>query len=359
MNYYPKLLEQLKNCANDTRTDALTNFQFKYLAKTLESVNTKRLIFDARQARVFDSSAEIDERRRDKIHPPFSSFYLELTEPVLLSAQEPGCKDVLRAILYTRDVIEGVECINGGTARREVLVTKVTFFYKDQEDESFVDRSFSLSPEGYPLVGRAHSFVRDRYKPRTNDKGQLIGGVVTHTPNAKGTLDSSELANPLFIPEYVKEGEMVSVFELPKLGWWEECVISYTNLLYWIFAYTMAKSVEIVVIPWSRQVQRAHMRKEGRIPEPWHVVKVQPRIIKQKPETVGGESGIKHSYRYDVIGHLRFNRHKTKSGDYTDSIEWVADHQRGLENAMYIPKTYQIDKDKKIAMKEMKQYFEQ
>ncbi len=167
------------------------------------------------------------------------------------------------------------------------------------------------------------------------------------------------MANPDLIPEYVKDNELISVFELERKGWWEECIISYTNLLYWIFAYTMAKSVEIVVIPWSRQVKRASMRKEGKIPEPWHIVRVQPRIVQQKPEIVGEPSGLKHSYRYDVIGHLRFNRHKTKDGQYTDTIEWVLDHQRGLENALYIPKTYKVEKDKKIAMKEMTQYFEQ
>jgi hypothetical protein len=118
----------------------------------------------------------------------------------------------------------------------------------------------------------------------------------------------------------------------------------------------MAKSVEIVALPTTRQIRRA-LEREGRVPNPWHVVRVQPKMIRGKSETVG-ESGIKHSYRYDVIGHLRFNRHKVKDG-YRETIEWVSDHQRGLENELYIPKTYKVEKDKNIATDAMKKYFEE
>jgi hypothetical protein len=339
MRYFPTLLRQLKNCAADPATDQLTGFQFNYLANQLESEQCKRLIFDARQAKVFDESSEIDERRRDKIHPPFRHFYLELTEPVLLKAQEPGCSDVLWAVLFQTGVAPGIEVINKGTDRRKVMVTKVTFFYRSNDDVQFVDRTWSMAPEGYPLVGRAPVHVTKRYKHQ-----QGIGA------------SASGLVNPELLPEYVKDNELISIFELSEYGWWEETLIANSNLLYWMFAYTMAKSVEIVEVPVSRQMRRAAAR-EGRIPNPWHLVRVEPKRVKGKIEYVG-ESGTKHSYRYDVIGHLRFNRHLTKEG-YKDTIEWVADHQRGLENELYIPKTYKVEKDKKIALPEMKEYFEQ
>jgi hypothetical protein len=337
MRYYPTLLNQVKMCALDPQADVLTQAQFRWLQSQLESDDTKRLIFDARQAKVFDESVEIDERRREKIHAPFGRMYLELTDPILLKAQEPGCQDVLWSVLYYRDVTDAPEVLGDGKTRRQVPVTKVTFFYKSGDQVQFVDRTWSVSPEGYPMVGRPPKTVTSRYKKQ------------------EGNLTASGLTIPDLLPEYVKEGELVSVFELEKLGWWEEAIISNTNLLYWMFAYTMAKSVEIIELPTSRQVRRA-LARDNRVPNPWHVVRVEPKRVKGKPEVVGA-SGIKHSYRYDVIGHLRFAKRKTKDG-YKDSIEWVSDHQRGLENELYIPKTYKVEKGKDIAVKEMETYFD-
>jgi hypothetical protein len=347
MKYYPKLLEQYRLCAEDKSSDVLTGYQFNYLVKQLTHPNCKRLIFDARQAKVFDESEEIDERRRDKIKPPFGFFYLELTEPIQLKAQEPGCCDVLWSLLFQSNVIEAVEVINKGKARRTIPITKVTFFYKSNDLIQFVDRTWSMSPEGYPLVGRPPKHITSRYNTPAKGLGMVKGEGAT----------ASGLVDPKLLPDYVQEGELVSIFELEKYGWWEDAMISNSNLLWWIFAYTMAKSVEIVQVPVSRQVVRAAMRKEGKLPEPWHVVQVRPHTIKGRPEVVGETDGVKHSYRYDVIGHLRFNRHKTKDG-YKDTIEWIADHQRGLENELYIPKTYKVEKDKHIAVKEMQEYFE-
>jgi hypothetical protein len=346
MRYLQKLINQLAFDANHPLTETLTSFQFKWLLNNLQSLQTKRLVFDARQAQVFDKSAEIDECRREKIKPPFGMFYMELTEPILLQKQEPNQKDRLYGILFSQGAAQGTEVINEGKDRRTVDVTKVTFFYKDEDDRQFIDRSWSVSPEGYAMVGRPPRHISSRYKSTMPSGGQLEGAV------AQGLVD------PLKLPEYVQEGELVSIFELEELGWWEECLLSNTNLLYWIFAYTMAKSVEIIEIPISRQVRRACERQDKPLPLPWHMIKVQPKRVKGKPEYVG-ESGIKHSYRYDVIGFLRFNKHKSKDGKIIETIEWVQDHQRGLNNSLYIPKTYVIEKNKKIALPEMDRYFKE
>jgi hypothetical protein len=335
MRHFPSLLKQLKECLYDPHIDQLTSYSFKTFVSQLESTACKRIIFDSRQAQVFEQSAEIEERRRELIHPPFKCFYLELTEPILLKAQEPGCQDVFWSILFNQNLQAATEVLDNGNRRRTVDVTKVTFFYKSANDREFIDRTWSVSPEGYPMVGRPPKSQTSRYR---TDQGEL---------------SASGLVEPKYLPDYVQEGELVSVFDLETKGWWEESIIYKTNLLYWIFAYMMAKSVKIVEIPDSRQVRRA-LERQGKQPNPWHVVKVEPKKIVGNIQSE--PTGIKHSYRYDVIGHLRFNKHKTKDG-YKESIEWVADHQRGIENDLYIPKTYKVESGNQISVTEMSKYF--
>jgi hypothetical protein len=116
----------------------------------------------------------------------------------------------------------------------------------------------------------------------------------------------------------------------------------------------MAKSVKIreEQEPMSRQVRRA-LEREKKIPAPWHVVYVEPKTgVKGTP---GGGEGAEHGYRYDVIGHLRCGRHKTKDG-YRETIEWVSDHQRGLKHELYIPKTYQVEGNRKIEPSVLRNY---
>ena len=67
------------------------------------------------------------------------------------------------------------------------------------------------------------------------------------------------------------------------------------------------------------------------LPNPWHIVTVQPR-------TVGGNGGAngrgtghryRYRYRYDVMGFPRRGRHRLKDGTYRETVEWVRPHQRG------------------------------
>ena len=114
----------------------------------------------------------------------------------------------------------------------------------------------------------------------------------------------------------------------------------------------MAKSV-VLQEEWVSRPQRRWMERHDIIPRPWHIVKLDPKIISHKTNE---EVPYHHQYRYDVIGHLRFNKHRIKEG-YRSVIEWVPDHQRGLANELYIPKTYKIESGRKIATKQMQEYF--
>lgn len=68
--------------------------------------------------------------------------------------------------------------------------------------------------------------------------------------------------------------------------------------------------------------------------EPYYVC----RIRGVQYDSNGNEhpTGVKQSIRYDVRGHFR----RLENGKTT----WVRPHQRGLQNELYVPKTYLVDK---------------
>jgi hypothetical protein len=338
VKFHPSLLAQYRDMVQFYPLDQGTRFCYELYMNALESDRTKRLVFDARQARVFDEVGPFTEERKTKVHAPFGHFYMEFTEPIRLKAQQPGYTDLLRAMLFTREFDHGTEN-EAENIQRKIPITKITFFFKSEDDKQFVDRTWSISPEGYPLVG----------VPPADVPAKLIKGDKDHV--SAHAVDSD--AMPLWAR---KPGTLINVHKLLHRTWWEDAIISYTDFCYWVFAYTMAKSVRIDEIPLTRQLRRAAER-EGKVPNPWHVVRVEPKFHEPRPETVGGE-GSAHSYRYDVIGHIRFGRHKRKDGSYAETVEWISDHQRGLANELYIPKTYKVDGGKEIAHKEMRRYLD-
>ena len=107
-------------------------------------------------------------------------------------------------------------------------------------------------------------------------------------------------------------------------------------LLSYLASYMMAKGIVIVSEPISRQQKRLLARKG--LPNPWHVIRVNPTVRDTLPPS-GEDDGYqrRHGYRYDVMGHLRFGRHKLKDGSYRSTVEWVKPHQRGLRHERYIP----------------------
>jgi len=71
--------------------------------------------------------------------------------------------------------------------------------------------------------------------------------------------------------------------------------------------------------------------------EPYYVC----RIRGVNYDSVATGTGSAHHIRYDVRGHFR----RLTTGKTT----WVRPHQRGLQNELYIPKTYKVEKGSKPA----------
>ena len=301
-------------------TRGLSNLWEAYRAysSVLTDPNTKRLLFDSRQATVFADLAEAPpERAQQILHTPFETFYLELTEPILVGENETDRPDFIRAFLFSSNVmpiqVEG----------KEVPLSSVTAFLTSRDNErlEFVDRTWKLHLQ--------------------------LGMAFVSVAAAVENPDPSELPANLKREQYFLSGHSLDI-ENRHVGWWERTTQTYTGLFSWMMLYCMAKGIYIEQEQITRQ-QRRWLEQHPKLPQPWHVVKVEPKFISERAEE--GE-GFHHSYRYDVIGHLRFTQHRVKQEDGSlgkkDYVEWVQAHQRGLNNSLYIPKTYQVEGGKTL-----------
>lgn len=97
--YYDKLVEEYRTWLSmsardrarsrieDTAGDQARSYYLLYQALT--SLETKRILFDARQAEIFSETAEaLPHHVQRRLHLPFNMFYMEFTEPVLI-VREP------------------------------------------------------------------------------------------------------------------------------------------------------------------------------------------------------------------------------------------------------------------------------
>lgn len=321
------------------------------VADALDDPNTKRLLFDSRQAHVFMSLLEMGERVpleiTRKLRLPFEQLYVEFTEPIPMPIERDD--DILKALLlmdigdsmsipYTsagpNDLIFPAE--EGTTTQLTYPTIQIVAFLTGQDDTGtrhYIDRAFSASFQG------AMGFVIAEQATKYGSVIDLPG-----VQPRKGYIPAMHAVTDC--PEDVRQ-----------FGWWEVFVHVVTHLVFYMTAYTMAKSVVIQPEVMTRQARRR--RERGKEPHPWHVVKVEPRFLKSARR--GGDDedtgrGSEHSYRYDVMGHLRFGRHKKGDGTYSHTIEWIAPHQRGLQHTRYIPKTYKVDRGK-VVHERMKEYW--
>lgn len=308
----------LERFSTGDRTQDATN---AFLA-ILNDERCKRILFDSRQAATFDALEDgPPENWQSKLHPPFQWFFLELTEPILVGEQEPGREDPLRAILFRNDTVTAKLIGSDSTLH----LANVIFFFRNYEDNTLTDRGFSFHlPTGFAAT-------------------RISGVLVTKS-------DPSQVPEDVSPQQYFFAGTSLGI-EHRYIGWYERAIMDYSSLLSWTFVYMMAKGISVVEEQVSRQQRRLYARKK--VPTPWHIVRVEPRI---QTGVVREEPQYHHSFRYDVMGHLRFGKHKLGSGEYRETIEWVRDHQRGLANELYIPKTSKFEGGK-VEHPAMRRYF--
>lgn len=303
------------------------------ISRVLDDPNTKRMLLDSRQAAVF---SELDESPpeyvQSKLRLPFEQFYVELTEPICIGTPETGHVDHLRAVMLYRAAAK-----TSDGAPLHMLV----FFFEDSLGR-FVDREFPV------CIARGEALVT---KGTAMDPACWSGRY-----KAESAAVSSTLPDSLDHSDWFVAGQLFPDMPIRTIGWWEIVAQEYLAFFSWFLSYTMSKSVRIVMQhPSPAGRCKKGKRRPARMPVPWHVVTVEPKFCRagHGPE---GEPSTRHTYRYDVIGHLRFGRHKRRDGTYSETIEWVSPHQRGLSNALYIPKTYSVKRGK-VESERMREYF--
>lgn len=321
MRYYDKLVNNLNNwgALSDSEAQRMYNRDEeaplrdplhirKDIGKAYRAIrdglrHSQRILFDSKQAAVFDVMPQDSwpENWTEKLKLPFDTMYIEFIDPVLLTEKEPG---------YLKEIAMGV--LFGYSPAKEKY--QCTFFLQDENGgkDVFVDRGW---------------FINQNWQP------------VSRAGLSRGGPDPSILPTGIADGAYIVSGSLEN-YPDRYLGWWERMSISSTALLKWIMLYMMAKSITVVEEPVSRQQRRA-MERKG-IPNPWHVVQVEPKFQKGGGRSEE-DSGITHGYRYDVIGHLRFGKYPKKDGTYTETVQWIPPHQRGLANELYIPKVSKFE----------------
>ena len=286
----------------------------QWCSRWLLSTDTKRILFDSRQAVLMAQAGEnLPEHIQGRLRTPFDILYLEFTQPIWLDIG-----------LYEKRV----------KSLRAMLVVP----YQQPAD----------TPMGHPLHVTAW-ITEDHENISTISFLHNLATGHSHCPagtirEAAGALNHV----PPQVPGHLDDDQTLRIGpdEGRTLGSVEEMIWQTGQLLNWTCAYMMAKSIRIVEERPSRQVRR-NLARRG-IPNPWHVVRVDPRITGPEPPP-DIETGQGPGIRFDVIGHLRFGRHRLRDGSHRASIEWVRPHQRGLANQLYIPKTSRFQQGRPIS----------
>lgn len=371
-------------------TDAYVTYQLWLNA--LRHADTRRFLFDAAQAEQFAPLIEFPESWQDHVHEPFPHFYMEFSDPVALATEAWAVNenDYLRGIIYST-----ARPVRVAVGRNPLLVgapplielrsgSHLVLFFYDPVTDTYTDRNFVVDiKKGLVYVSRymAERTFEWRNAPDAETQAKRIAHDAAYG-SAKQVLDDFiargdtdeglsradlESLKAELIPvdahdrstglEFIPDDRATCFIagdfaEGRNIGWWERQAMAATSFVQWCLSYMMAKSIVVEIRDISRQQKRWLQRHNKPWPKPWHVVMVDPKYVRTLENSE--ETGFKHSYRYDVMGHLRVGRHRvgTKKEDgtysYRQILEWVPPHQRGLANELYIPATRAIKAGRKV-----------
>ena len=303
-----------------------------HMQETIDDVDTKRILFDARQAFIF---AELGEAPPNAVVRnlllPFDQFYLELTESIEFGEDfkptEGGSNRYLQGIL----VMKPQHRMFHGQMR---LFRPIVFMLTNRTNNLY---EIVLDARGFLAcleLDQVYSY-RKTFLGLVKESGENDFRQFTSTGFSLTKADLEE--NLITVDD-----ELVESLAGPVQIWYRN-ILSYYGLLQWLITYMTAKGVQVVEEKLSRQQRRLLARSP--MPKPWHVVTVEPKFNQPGDHD---DEGIQHRYRYDVMAHLRFNRHKLKDGSYRNTVEIVRPHQRGLNNETYIPKVSRFKAGKNL-----------
>ena len=300
----------------------------KVLMQWLLDPETRRILFDCRQAALFWEAGGLPpENVQATLIPPYEHFYLEFTEPVQIAEyQAEHIPTTLRAILVRK-----MPVYLGEQAAMEYPLNVVIFL--DRPDRRTESHSVSLDLAFGNGVAFAGPLMATEEPSWYSAEDEVEDFIMAGDGESRALIDT---AGRVPIDSLVR----IRSYDCPRMGRVEKALAGACGLVSWVIAYMMAKSIEVVSESLPRQ-QRRNLARQGKV-HPWHVVRVKPELVAGKAGVGTGE-GTRHGHQYDVMGHLRFGKHKRKDGTYSETVEWVPPHRRGLANDLYIPKVGRFD----------------
>jgi hypothetical protein len=323
------------------------------LVSRLESPDTKRMIIDSGQAMRFSETLDSSPQEiLGYVKAPFANLYIEFTEPILIGEQEAlenADEDLRVGNDYLKSILYWENPKRPDLPEDQLVGANVTFFLVDEEGNS-CDRSFGYIIEKNYAITKLISTLTGT-DPTVWPKEVLSRTKEKMNADSDGSIDQFYFTGALEPDAWVvamNSSFLDGTEVVRRYGWWERLVQDYASLLSWLFAYTMAKGLKIAPVELSRAERRRNqkMAEKGQEPILWHTLQVEQRTSmwssnEEDDELVSG-TGRQHTYRYDVMGHLRMGRHKLGDGTYRNTIEWVTPHQRGLKNLNYVPRTRKV-----------------
>ena len=349
-------IEPNKNSPKYSAIQSLSHWKRgqKTMLDLLQDNQTQRMIFDHRQALQFMDAPSVDAEWARRIQLPFDHLYIEFTEPLMLGLDAENPHDELQAFCVYKTY--------KNTAVNEwdwnVSAYQVFYFISNPNGEQS-DGAFTWHKNGGYASTSIRTSVQNRYDPSilacAYPKDMYEEWVIPSGPVTDFNQGVAAISDPTSRYNDVAQSQVLPTTPSNKYdtasqiffkvgthagykGVWERQISTYTHLLNWMFAYMMSKGLKIQIEHMPRAVKR-RAEREGYIPKPWHIITVDPRLSDDVANPDGIGTGRKHSYRYDVMGHLRFGRHKLSDGTYKVGPEWIRAHQRGQRHNLYIPAT--------------------
>ena len=147
------------------------------------------------------------------------------------------------------------------------------------------------------------------------------------------------------LTKYYPAGAVIKGMEDRHIGYWEQVTQQYCDMFIWILMYIQSKQI-IISEMMPQRSERRRLQKKGEVPQPWHILQINPKLYVNLNQTEGGDTGTTHGHRYDVRAHWRRQTIKYGPGrTLTKRVtQYVPSHMRGLQNEVYVPKTRKVEK---------------
>jgi hypothetical protein len=169
-----------------------------------------------------------------------------------------------------------------------------------------------------------------------------------HRNEQEYTSISSELPEEWLEPEnllkFYPAGVTIKGMEDRRIGYWETITQQYCDMLVWILMYIQSKQIETISVMPQRS-ERRRLQKKGEVPRPWHVLRINPKLVVNLNQTEGSKTGATHGHIYDVRAHWRRQtiRYGPKRQLTKRVTQYIPSHMRGLKNEIYVPKTRKME----------------